>query len=76
MNFRYSIRLDVERPGRDVARAETVAVDVLYEHGKWRGVCADPPATTLVCDTLEEALIATAQEITREWLRQSAEISH
>jgi hypothetical protein len=67
-----NIPIELERAEADLSSTTEVLVELVYEGGKWRGVCVEPPVATLRCDTLEEALITAAREITREWRREPA----
>lgn len=67
MQFRFNLAIEIERPAGDLSAAETVDIQLVYQGGKWRAQCQDPPVATLVNDTFEEALVAAVREIEREW---------
>lgn len=67
MVFRVNLPIEIERPADELTTSDTVTVQLVYQGGKWRAQCQDPPVATLVNDTLEEALVAVAREIRQEW---------
>ncbi len=67
MIFRLGLPLELERPTGEMTTAVRVEVQIVYDGGKWRMQCQDPPVATLMCDSLEEALITGTREIMQEW---------
>lgn len=67
MTFRLRMSLELEKQDGDLAESIAVPVDVVYETGKWRAQCSDPPVSTLRCDGLEESLVGVAKLIQHEW---------
>ncbi|MBK8916167.1 MAG: hypothetical protein IPM64_16495 [Phycisphaerales bacterium] len=67
MVFRMQVPIAVERPDGEFATAARVEVELLYQAGRWRGQCRQPPVATGFCDTMEAALVATAKDVAREW---------
>ncbi len=70
MVFRLSMTLELERPDAQLAGFDSVDVVLMYEGGRWRGQCQEPPVATLACETLEEVLVTLAKEVQREWVEQ------
>jgi hypothetical protein len=70
MLIRVSLPIEVEKTDAEWNDSVPVTAVLTFERGKWHGQCADPPVATLQCDTLEEALLATAREVARDWTRQ------
>ena len=67
MLFRLNLPLEIDRCVDGLSSPMGVTVQVVCLGGKWQAQCQDPPVATLVCDTLEEALMAAAREIQQEW---------
>lgn len=72
MVFRLRLRMELERPSGEMTAAVPVDVSVVYERGQWRAQCSEPPAVTLNCDSLEEALVSVAREVSSDWSRERA----
>ena len=53
MIFRMQLPLLVEKPGAALSGTERVMLDVVFERGRWRGQCQDPPVVSLMCGPLE-----------------------
>jgi hypothetical protein len=66
MSFALQVTMKLERPDGQLSTSMSIVVELIYEHGKWRGQCADPPVSTLRCDSLEEVLVTVAREIGQE----------
>ncbi len=71
MVFRLSLPLEIERPDQQFSGFQAVPVQIIYEAGRWRAQCQEPPVLTTSCDTLQEALVCAAKEIQRDWLMVS-----
>ena len=67
MLFRLNLPLEIDRSVGGLSAPVGVTVQVICQGGKWQAQCQDPPVATLVCDTLEEVLMAAAREIQQEW---------
>ena len=67
MLFRLDLPIEINRCTGDLSAPQSVTVQLVCQGGKWRAQCQDPPVATLLCDSIEEALIAAAREIQQEW---------
>lgn len=70
MVFRVNLPMLLERPGCELSEATSVTIQLVFERGRWRAQCQEPPVATLICDSMEEALIAAAREITSDWVTE------
>lgn len=66
MQFRIRLPLAVETPRGELNSTVRAEIDLLYQGGKWRAHCQQPPVVTVLCDTLDQALVAVAKEILRD----------
>jgi len=73
MIFRVPLRIEIERPDTEFSATHEVPFQLVYERGRWRAECHDPPVATFLCDNLEEALTTAAREIAADLTRQVAE---
>lgn len=69
MVFRLEVPIELERPGSALAENVQVTICLIYERGRWRGMCQNPPVSTLLCDSMEEALKTAAKEVQADWSR-------
>ncbi len=67
MTFRISLPIRVERQTHDLSDSVQVDVQIVYQGGRWRGQCAAPPMITHMCDSMQEAIVAAAKELIRNW---------
>lgn len=72
MTFRFDLPVEVERQTDTLDGTIAITLQVVCHGGKWRAQCQTPPVATLVCDTLEEALISAVREVEREWAEPAA----
>ena len=66
MEFRIDMKLEVEGAADELARRVPITVQVLYRGGRWQAQCLEPPVSTVLCETMEEALIQAAKEAAKE----------
>ena len=66
MEFRIEMKIEVEEQSDDLSTRVPVIVQVLYRGGRWQAQCVDPPFSTLLCDSLEEALVQAAKDASKE----------
>lgn len=62
MEFRVNVTVEVDQVGNALAVKTPVALQLVYQQGRWRAQCESPPVCTLVFDTMEEAVVAGAKE--------------
>ena len=67
MLFRVTLPVEVERSTGDLSTSTTVPVQLIYQGGRWQAQCQDPPVATLLCETMEEALVAAVKEMNQDW---------
>jgi len=72
MLMRLMLPLEMDRVDPEMSETMPITATLIFERGKWRGQCAEPPVSTVQCDTLEEAILATGREIERDWRKQDA----
>ncbi len=63
MEFRLEMPLHVRCHGDYLDTWLTAVVQLNYHAGKWTAQCQDPPALSMMCDSIEEALVSVAQEL-------------
>jgi hypothetical protein len=61
-----TLPMTVEQPGAMLSAAVEASVDLVYQAGKWKAQCRQPPVATVLCDSLEQALVTAAKEIAAE----------
>jgi hypothetical protein len=66
MLFRVQLPIEVECPAGDLNTTVPARVDLAYHGGKWRAQCQQPPVMTVMCDSLEQALVAIAKAIAQD----------
>ncbi len=66
MEFRIEMKIEVEEQADDLSTRVPVTVQILYRGGRWQAQCVDPPFSTLLCDSLEEALVQAAKDASKE----------
>jgi|GEM_PF-4019817 len=65
MLFRLRFPLEVQCPDGAEGPVRKVHAQLAYQHGKWRAESTEPPAASLLCDSMEEAIIALAKAVGR-----------
>lgn len=70
--MRLMLPMEMDRVDAEFSETVPITAVLTFERGKWRGQCTDPPVSTVQCDSLEEAILATAKEIERDWHKQDA----
>ncbi len=65
MQFRFELPLNVRCPGDYLDTWLPAKVQLQYQAGKWTANCQDPPVLSVMCDSIEEALVAVAQDLQR-----------
>lgn len=73
MVFRVYVPIEVEKPDQELSSPTRLEIQVIYDHGRWRAQCADPPVSTLVFESMQEALVAAVKEIKRDWVTEAVE---
>ena len=66
MEFRIEMKIEVEEQSDDLSTRVPVILQILYRGGRWQAQCVDPPFSTLLCDSLEEALVQAAKDASKE----------
>lgn len=66
MSFRVILTIEVDQTGNGLAIQTPVPVQLTHERGKWVGECLSPAVSTDVCDGMQEALIACAEQVAAE----------
>lgn len=66
MEFRIEMKIEVEEQSDDLSTRVPIIVQILYRGGRWQAQCVDPPFSTLLCDSLEEALVQAAKDASKE----------
>ncbi len=67
MEFRIEMKLEVEDGSAELNARVPITVQVLYRGGRWQAQCVEPPTSTLLCDTFEEALVQAAKEAAQQF---------
>ena len=66
MEFRIEMKLEVEDATDELATRVPITVQILYRGGRWQAQCLEPPVSTELCETMEEALVQAAKEAVKE----------
>jgi hypothetical protein len=66
MTFRVNFTVEVDQVGNGLAIQTPVPIQLVRERGQWLGQCENPPVSTLVFDTMEEALVACGEQVAAE----------
>lgn len=66
MEFRIEMKIEVEEQSDDLSTRVPVIIQILYRGGRWQAQCVEPPFSTLLCDSLEEALVQAAKDASKE----------
>lgn len=66
MDFRVNMTIEVDQVGNGLAIHTPIPIQLTYQRGQWQGRCESPPVSTLVCDSLSEALVACAEQVAAE----------
>ena len=66
MEFRIDMKIEVEEQADDLSTRVPIIVQILYRGGRWQAQCVEPPFSTLLCDSLEEALVQAAKDASKE----------
>jgi hypothetical protein len=72
LEFRMNVTVEVDKSDEAIAIKIPVDIQLLYQGGRWRAQCESPPVSTLVFDSMEEALVAGVKDLTREMKCQRA----
>ncbi len=67
MEFRIEMKLEVEDRADELSTRVPITVAVLYRGGCWQAQCLEPPLSTELCDSLEEALVQAAKDAAKEF---------
>ena len=66
MEFRIDMKIEVEEQADELSTRVPITVQILYRGGRWQAQCVEPPFSTLLCDSLEEALVQAAKDASKE----------
>ncbi len=66
MGFRVNCTIEVDQVGNALAIQTPVAIQLVYQRGQWLGQCDNPQVSTLVFDSMDEALIACSEQVSAE----------
>lgn len=66
MEFRIDMKIEVEEQSDELSTRVPITVQILYRGGRWQAQCVEPPFSTLLCDSLEEALVQAAKDASKE----------
>jgi hypothetical protein len=67
MVFRLPLMIEVDKPEAEFCASRQIALKVIYERGRWRAECQNPPIVTVLCETMEEAIRSAAHEVAAEF---------
>ena len=67
MEFRIDMKLEVEDEADELATRVPINIQVLWRGGRWQAQSVEPPFSTMLCDTMEEALVQAAKEASRSF---------
>ena len=66
MEFRIEMKLEVENEADALSTRVPITVQIICRGGRWQAQCTDPPISTEVCASLEQALVQAAKEAAAE----------
>lgn len=66
MEFRFNMTVEVDEADRGMATRKPVPMQLIYQAGRWRAQSENPPVSTCFVETLEEAMVTGAKEVTAE----------
>jgi hypothetical protein len=66
MDFRVNITIEVDQVGNGLAIQTPIPIQLVCQRGQWHALCETPPVTTEVHDSMEDALVACAQQVAAE----------
>jgi hypothetical protein len=66
MEFRVQVTVEVDQVGNDMTTKTPVPLQVLYQAGQWCAQSDSPPISTVMYDTMQEAIVAGAKEAAAE----------
>ena len=62
MEFRISMKMEVSDETQSLATRVPMDVQVIFRAGRWQVQSIEPPFSTILCETMEEALRQAAKE--------------
>jgi len=63
---RVNITVEVEQKGNGLAIQTPVPIQLVRERNGWRAECESPPICTESFDTMEQAVVAGARQVSKE----------
>jgi hypothetical protein len=66
MDFRVNLTIEVDQVGNGLAIQTPIAVQLIREAGHWHAECASPGVRSEAFTTMEEALVAAADQVAAE----------
>jgi len=66
MDFRVNFTIEVAQVGNGLAIQTPTPIQLVYQRGQWQGRCESPTVSTDMFDSMEEALIACADQAAAE----------
>lgn len=66
MDFRVNMTIEVNQVGNGLAVQTPVPIQLMHQRGQWQGRCDTPPVETPMFKSMEEALVACAQQVADE----------
>lgn len=66
MALRVNMTIEVDQVGNALAIQTPVPIQLVRERGQWFAQCENPPVTTVVFDSMEEALVACGEQVAAE----------
>ena len=67
MEFRIEVKLEVEDSTDELSSRVPITVQVVYRGGRWQAQCLEPPFSTVLCESMEEALVQASKEAVKEF---------
>ena len=64
--FRVNLTLEVDQVGNGLAIQTPIPIQLIYQRGQWQGQCESPPVATEMFDSMEQALVACADQVVAE----------
>ena len=62
MEFRIDMTLEVQDETQALATRVPIDVQVIFRAGRWQVQSVEPPFATVLCESMEEALVQAAKE--------------
>ena len=65
-SFRVNLTIEVDQAGNGLVIQTPVPIQVIHQRGQWQAMCESPRVTTVMFDSLEQAVVACADEVAVE----------